>query len=124
METRIHPDGAIVGVSAPHAAFMEYGRRPGRMPPAQPIEDWVRQKFSLSSETEIKSLAFVIRRSIAQNGIAPRQFFAKAWDRSTDTMSTILTLEMAKTGWRAMPGTKSRFNSLMKQAKKSGRSRR
>jgi hypothetical protein len=35
--------GALVGVDAPHAAFMEYGTRPHR-PPFQPLADWCYRK--------------------------------------------------------------------------------
>lgn len=44
VNTTAHPQGAIVSVDAPHAPFMEYGRRPGKMPPVGPIEDWLRRK--------------------------------------------------------------------------------
>ncbi len=38
------PDGALVSVDAPHAPVLEYGRRPNsRMPPIQPIMDWMRR---------------------------------------------------------------------------------
>lgn len=36
--------GAIVFNLAKHAAFVERGRRPGRMPPMSPIREWVRRK--------------------------------------------------------------------------------
>lgn len=35
--------GALVGVDAPHAPFMEYGTRPHR-PPFQPLADWAYRK--------------------------------------------------------------------------------
>lgn len=38
------PDGAIVVNTAAHAVFVERGRRPGKMPPKDPIENWVYQK--------------------------------------------------------------------------------
>jgi hypothetical protein len=36
--------GAIFGSSAKHSIFVEVGRRPGRMPPLEPILEWVRIK--------------------------------------------------------------------------------
>lgn len=119
-----HPDGAIVSVDAPHAAFVEYGRRPGRMPPPQPIEDWLRRKSSGDmTDSEIKSAAYAIRLSIARNGIVPRHYFRKAWDASTSTMSTIVVLEIAKTGWRPTSSAAARLNSMMRAARRAGGTR-
>lgn len=119
-----HPDGAIVSVDAPHAAFVEYGRRPGRMPPPQPIEDWVRRKSAGDlTEAEIKSAAYAIRRSIALNGIVPRHYFRKAWDASTGTMSTILVLEIAKTGWRPTSSATAKINAMLRAARRAGGNR-
>lgn len=38
------PGGAIVFNLTKYAAFVERGRRPGRMPPLSPIREWVRRK--------------------------------------------------------------------------------
>lgn len=43
-EGRDVPGGAIVFNLTRHAAFVERGRRPGRMPPMSPIREWVRRK--------------------------------------------------------------------------------
>jgi hypothetical protein len=128
-------DGAIVSVDAPQAGIMENGRRPGKMPPLQPLMDWVRRHPKLLkpftraarksmradirsarrlvgaafakqgideavSEKAIRSAAFAIARGIAKNGIAPRHYFRKAWDRSIDRMVLIVNYEIAKTGWK------------------------
>ena len=55
--------GAVLLNSAPYAAVIEGGRRPGaRMPPLGPIEAWARRKG-------IDIPAFVIARAIARRGI-------------------------------------------------------
>jgi hypothetical protein len=70
-------DGAIVKVEAPHGAFMEEGTRP-HFPPLQPLEDWVRVKGFAKTDAEVKRIAYAVALKIAQFGIAPRHFFAKA----------------------------------------------
>lgn len=40
------PDGAEVLNDAPHAAVIEWGRRPGKRPPLEPLMEWVRRKFA------------------------------------------------------------------------------
>lgn len=37
-------DGAVVSNSAKHAVFVERGRRPGKMPPAEVILEWMKEK--------------------------------------------------------------------------------
>ena len=44
-----------------------YGRKPGKMPPRSAIEKWIVDK-GIQSNIPIKSLAFLIQRSIAKNG--------------------------------------------------------
>jgi len=46
----------------------EVGRRPGRFPPVQDIEDWIRAKGITPDGISIESLAFLIARKIAKNG--------------------------------------------------------
>lgn len=88
-------DGAILAPTARHGYFPEAGRRPGRMPPAEPIEQWVRTKKmtravtgrkrelgsrpramrskkgrlgQISAMRAVQRLVFVIRRKIARRG--------------------------------------------------------
>ncbi len=73
-------DGAIVKVTAPHAAPIEEGTRP-HYPPIQPIRDWVRTKGFAQDDASIERIARAVARKIARDGIAPRHFFAKAVKR-------------------------------------------
>jgi len=54
--------GAIVGVDAPHAAFMEYGTRPHR-PPFQPLADWCYRKGLIDVEVTESDLDEFLSRS-------------------------------------------------------------
>lgn len=95
VDTTYVEDGAIVTVSAPHAAFMEYGTRPFR-PPLNPLIEWAKRKGLASSDEEAKVIAFKIRASIEKRGIAPRGYFQKAWSRMLAELSSDMGLELAK----------------------------
>lgn len=97
-------DGAILAPSARHGYFPEAGRRPGRMPPAEPIEEWVRTKKMTRAVTgrkrelsrspkamrskkgrlgqiaalrAVQRLVFMIRRKIARKGTDGRWIVKK-----------------------------------------------
>jgi len=74
-------NGAIVQVSAPHAGIIEYGTRPF-WPPEAPIVAWVLRKGLADSPKAAKGIAYAIRKSISEKGIAPRHYFAKAFERA------------------------------------------
>ena len=64
------------------------------MPPVKPIEDWIRIKrlklrnrqgeFIKSTESNIKSAAFAIAKSIGKNGIEGINYYAEAIDDTWD----------------------------------------
>ena len=47
--------------------FLEIGRRPGKMPPIEPIEKWVIGKLNVP-EDEARGVAFAIAKKIAEKG--------------------------------------------------------
>jgi len=47
--------------------FLEFGRKPGQMPPIEPIQKWVESKLGVSSD-ESKGVAFAIAKKIAKKG--------------------------------------------------------
>lgn len=81
--------GAIVGMDAPHAAFIEEGTRP-HWPPQRPIKDWARMKFPGKTEEELDAIAFMVARKISIHGTAPRWYFKAALAR----MSPIIEAEI------------------------------
>ena len=75
--------GWVISVSlADYWKYVEYGRRPGKMPPVSAIENWINVKQIIPHSMTLKSgktvvptipqLAFLIARSIGQRGIPPK----------------------------------------------------
>jgi hypothetical protein len=95
VSTEFVPDGAIVTVDAPHAPMMEFGTRPF-FPPIGPLVEWAQRKGLASTEEEAKGVAFAIAKRISQDGIAPRRYFAKAWDRMRQALPMDVVRELAK----------------------------
>jgi hypothetical protein len=78
-----------------YADVIEYGRRAGaKQPPVKAIENWIRIKklklrnkqgqFIKSTESNIKSAAFVIAKSIGKKGIQGINYYAEAIDDTWD----------------------------------------
>ncbi len=56
---------------ATYAAPVEFGRLPGKMPPVDAIEYWVRRKLGITGDREARSAAYVIARAIGRKGTKP-----------------------------------------------------
>lgn len=69
-------DGAQLVNDAPHAAAVEYGRRPGRPPPLRPLQLWAMRRLGLPP-AEAARVAAVVSRKIGREGVRPR-FVARA----------------------------------------------
>jgi len=70
------PDGAILSVDAPHAAFVEYGTRP-HVPPLLPIYTWAVRRLGLD-EDEAYGVAIAIQTKISEQGTEPRWYFKRS----------------------------------------------
>jgi hypothetical protein len=68
--------GAFVTMGAPYAAMMEGGTRPFT-PPIEPLIAWATRKGA----TDPVAMAWAVRRSIQQHGIAPKRYFSRALRR-------------------------------------------
>ena len=70
--------------------YIEYGRRPGKMPRVSAIENWIKVKQILPRPITLKSgksvvptipqLSFLIARKIGRDGIRPRPFFKQSFE--------------------------------------------
>lgn len=67
-----------------YAAYVEYGRRSGKMPPPDEIGAWVYKKFHLDDWKAANSLGWAIAKRIAQAGTQPHPFFGPAVKKHTN----------------------------------------
>lgn len=71
---------------AEHWKYVEYGRKPGKFPPINNLITWVQEKnllprpTTLSEANKIKSLAYLIGRKIAKDGIQPGGYLGSSLD--------------------------------------------
>ncbi len=65
----------IVGASAAYAAAVEYGRKPGKMPPVEALKKWA--KDILGNE----AAAFPLARKIARAGTKAQPYLRPAFDK-------------------------------------------
>lgn len=75
--TALQPVGASIFNSKLHAAIIEDGRRPGRLPPLAIIMRWAQRRLGLSQE-EAKRAAWPIGRAIKARGLLPRHVMLDA----------------------------------------------
>jgi HK97 gp10 family phage protein len=80
------PDAVDVGffsdnTQGGYAAYVEYGRRSGKMPPVEYLIQWVRKKLRLP-EKEARSRGWAMARSIARKGTKPHPFFTPAVEKN------------------------------------------
>ena len=61
-----------------YAAYVEYGRRAGKMPPPDEIGAWVYKKFHMKDWKAAISMGWAIAKRIAERGTQPHPFFGPA----------------------------------------------
>jgi hypothetical protein len=91
-----------VGPSVTYGVFVEFGRRPGRMPPVDALMGWVRRHWNPAfvgplragqlrprraagrgvTPDMIRSRAFALARAIGRRGIPPRPYLVPAYRRN------------------------------------------
>ena len=75
--------------SGGYAAFVEYGRRSGKMPPLYIIKQWVRKKFQVDAK-EARNIGFLIARKIAKKGTKPHPFLSPAVEKNKDKVEAVI----------------------------------
>ena len=78
-----------------YARYVEYGRKPGKMPPPDIMEAWAYKKFRLSHK-DARSAAWALARSIAKKGTKARPYFEPAvesgWRKMIDKIAKIVKI--------------------------------
>ena len=93
--------GWVVTISlADYWKYVEYGRRPGKMPPVSAIEHWINVKQIIPHSMTLKSgktviptipqLSFLIARSIGRRGIAPKPLFQKSFEAAKQQFMQVI----------------------------------
>ena len=93
--------GWVISVSlADYWKYVEYGRRPGKMPPVSAIEHWINVKQIIPHSMTLKSgktviptipqLSFLIARSIGQRGIPPKPLFKKSFEAAKQQFMQVI----------------------------------
>ena len=91
--------GVLIYNTQVYAPNIEYGRKPGRMPPVQAIRQWLQKKFSLPYR-QARKLAYPVAKKIAQRGIPGRKILTA--DRTADMLFFYLEEEVQKAIQRAV----------------------
>lgn len=71
-----------------YAAPVEYGRKPGRMPPVEAIQLWVIRK-GIASSDNAKSVAFLIARAIGKRGTKGAFMFKRGYQAALPTVKAL-----------------------------------
>jgi len=76
-----------VGPSVNYGRYVEFGRKPGKMPPVSALEPWVRTKLKPKNP---RAVAFLIARKIAREGVAAQPFLQPAFKKAEPAIKGIL----------------------------------
>ncbi|HET7276134.1 MAG TPA: hypothetical protein VFI91_13275 [Longimicrobiaceae bacterium] len=79
-----------VGSPLPYALVVERGRQPGKMPPPEALELWVRRKLGVQNVNEARSVAYLIARKIGREGTEGAHMFRYAAQHNESTIRRIL----------------------------------
>lgn len=91
-------NAGTVMVGAAYGGYLEFGRKAGGFPPLAPLEAWVKKKGIESDTKKIKSIAFLIGRSIAKNGTKPKPYLIPAWKKNATLLVKSIKLVLRKSG--------------------------
>lgn len=86
-EVKTEAAGSIVGKVGStlrgevYPSVMEFGRKPGRMPPPSALERWVQLKLGVEP-ARVRGVAFQVARAIGRRGIKGKFFMKKGFEQS------------------------------------------
>jgi hypothetical protein len=79
-----------------YAAYVEYGRKAGKMPPPSALEEWVYKKLRVRDRKEARSISWAMAVKISREGTRPHAFFVPAVRKYTDRIISILSEAIGK----------------------------
>lgn len=100
-----------IGFDADYAAFVEFGRRPGKMPPVDHIKEWVKKRhiadtYSIKTHRQIKrnedfdkraeNIAWAIAKSIEKQGTKAHPFLFPAFEEKKGNAEKHIRSEIEK----------------------------
>ena len=108
VEVEMHGTKLVVSLNLEHYwRYVEYGRRPGKMPPIDNIEEWIRVKPVVPNAMNgkvptSKQLAFMIARKIGREGIKARRpleatVYSDGFESVMDAIKAEITKQLRQT---------------------------
>ena len=77
-----------VGPTVKYGRYVEFGRKPGKMPPVSALEPWVRLKLKAKNP---RAVAFLIARKIAAEGVEAQPYMFPGAKKAGAKIKLILT---------------------------------
>ena len=74
-----------------YAAYVEHGRRAGRMPPPYALEEWVYKKLRVRDRKAARAIGWAMSVNIARRGTRPHPFFAPAVEKWRARLVKVMT---------------------------------
>jgi hypothetical protein len=93
----------LVSTSVSHAVPVELGTRP-HFPPIEPLIDWVKAKFGISSEKEARGAAFLVARKISRRGTQAQRPFGRTFQALEHQVNAIFDRAAARIAARLAGG--------------------
>jgi HK97 gp10 family phage protein len=91
---------AEVRSDAEYGIFVEYGRKPGKGPPFEPvnlIKEWVIKKgIAGRNSKQLNQIAFLIGRKIAKKGTKAQPYMTPAYEKNKNELIPLLQNEIKK----------------------------
>lgn len=105
VEVEIQDTRLVVSLNLEHYwRYVEYGRRPGKMPPIDNIEEWIRVKPVIPNASSgrvptSRQLAYLIARKIGREGIPAKRpleatVYSNAFEGIIDQIKTEITRQL------------------------------
>lgn len=78
-----------IGSPLVQVQVLEHGRKPGKQPPSEALELWVKRKMGISDPHEIRRVSFLVARKIGEEGLDPVGMFEEALEENEGKLQRI-----------------------------------